>query len=38
VIIGKRFKLSEDYLPTKGFHEGDYLKGFLIEFKNKDIL
>lgn len=35
VIIGKRFKLSEDYLPTKGFHEGDYLKGFLIEYKNK---
>lgn len=35
VIIGKRFKLCEDYLPSKGFHEGDYLKGFLIEFKNK---
>lgn len=35
VIVGKRFKLSEDCLPLKGFHEGDYLKGFLIEFKNK---
>ena len=35
IIIGKRFKLSEDCLPLKGFHEGDYLKGFLIEFKNK---
>ena len=35
VIIGKRFKLSDDCLPLKGFHEGDYLKGFLIEFKNK---
>lgn len=33
VIIGKRFKLSEDCLPLKGFHEGDYLKGFLIELK-----
>ncbi|MBC7714899.1 MAG: class I SAM-dependent methyltransferase [Rhizobacter sp.] len=33
VIIGKRFKLSEDCVPLKGFHEGDYLKGFLIEFK-----
>lgn len=33
VIIGKRFKLSEDCTPLKGFHEGDYLKGFLIEFK-----
>ena len=33
VVIGKRFKLSEDCLPLKGFHEGDYLKGFLIEFK-----
>jgi 23S rRNA (cytosine1962-C5)-methyltransferase len=33
VIIGKRFKLAEDCLPLKGFHEGDYLKGFLIEFK-----
>ena len=33
IIIGKRFKLSEDCLPLKGFHEGDYLKGFLIEFK-----
>lgn len=33
VIIGKRFKLNEDCLPLKGFHEGDYLKGFLIEFK-----
>ncbi len=37
VIIGKRFKLSEDCLPLKGFHEGDYLKGFLIDFKNKNI-
>lgn len=35
ITIGKRFKLSEDCLPLKGFHEGDYLKGFLIEFKNK---
>ena len=33
-LVGKRFKLSEDCLPLKGFHEGDYLKGFLIEFKN----
>lgn len=33
VVIGKRFKLSEDCTPLKGFHEGDYLKGFLIEFK-----
>jgi 23S rRNA (cytosine1962-C5)-methyltransferase len=33
-ILGKRFKLTEDCLPQKGFHEGDYLKGFLIEFKN----
>jgi 23S rRNA (cytosine1962-C5)-methyltransferase len=33
VIIGKRFKLAEDCVPLKGFHEGDYLKGFLIEFK-----
>lgn len=33
VIIGKRFKLNEDCVPLKGFHEGDYLKGFLIEFK-----
>lgn len=33
VVIGKRFKLSEDCAPLKGFHEGDYLKGFLIEFK-----
>jgi len=33
IIIGKRFKLSEDCVPLKGFHEGDYLKGFLIEFK-----
>ena len=33
VVIGKRFKLSEDCVPLKGFHEGDYLKGFLIEFK-----
>lgn len=35
VTIGKRFKLNDDCLPLKGFHEGDYLKGFLIEFKNK---
>ncbi|QDK42205.1 hypothetical protein DOM21_12260 [Bacteriovorax stolpii] len=35
VVIGKRFKLNEDCLPLKGFHEGDYLKGFLIEFKRK---
>ena len=35
LIIGKRFKLAEDCLPLKGFHEGDYLKGFLIEYKNK---
>ncbi|NOT79831.1 MAG: hypothetical protein HOP07_12625 [Bacteriovoracaceae bacterium] len=33
IIIGKRFKLSEDCAPLKGFHEGDYLKGFLLEFK-----
>lgn len=33
-MVGKRFKLTEDCLPLKGFHEGDYLKGFLIEFKN----
>jgi 23S rRNA (cytosine1962-C5)-methyltransferase len=37
IIIGKRFKLSDDCHPLKGFHEGDYLKGFLIEFKNKGI-
>ncbi len=35
MIVGKRFKLNDDCLPLKGFHEGDYLKGFLIEFKNK---
>jgi 23S rRNA (cytosine1962-C5)-methyltransferase len=35
IIIGKRFKLSDDYLPMKGFHEGDYLKGILIELKEK---
>lgn len=35
LIIGKRFKLSDDCHPLKGFHEGDYLKGFLIEYKNK---
>lgn len=35
VIIGKRFKLSEDHLPIKGFYEGDYLKGILIEFKRR---
>jgi 23S rRNA (cytosine1962-C5)-methyltransferase len=34
-IVGKRFKLSEDYLPVKGFYEGDYLKGILIEFKRR---
>jgi 23S rRNA (cytosine1962-C5)-methyltransferase len=33
INIGKRFKLNEDCIPLKGFHEGDYLKGFLIEFK-----
>ncbi len=33
INIGKRFKLNEDCVPLKGFHEGDYLKGFLIEFK-----
>jgi len=33
IIIGKRFKLSDDCQALKGFHEGDYLKGFLIEFK-----
>jgi len=37
VDIGKRFKLSEDCLALKGFHEGDYLKGFLVEYKNKGI-
>jgi 23S rRNA (cytosine1962-C5)-methyltransferase len=35
--IGKRFKLNDDCLPLKGFHEGDYLKGFLIDFKNKNL-
>ena len=35
INIGKRFKLNDDCLPLKGFHEGDYLKGFLIDFKNK---
>ncbi len=35
VMIGKRFKLSDDCQALKGFHEGDYLKGLLIEFKNK---
>lgn len=35
LVIGKRFKLSDDCQPLKGFHEGDYLKGFLIEFKHK---
>jgi 23S rRNA (cytosine1962-C5)-methyltransferase len=35
LVIGKRFKLSDDCTPLKGFHEGDYLKGLLIEFKNK---
>lgn len=33
IDIGKRFKLNEDCVPLKGFHEGDYLKGFLIQFK-----
>lgn len=33
ISIGKRFKLTEDCVPLKGFHEGDYLKGLLIEFK-----
>lgn len=37
VQIGKRFKLSEDCAPLKGFHEGDYLKGFLIDYKKKDL-
>lgn len=37
INIGKRFKLSDDCLPLKGFHEGDYLKGFLIDFKNKGL-
>lgn len=36
INIGKRFKLSDDCLPLKGFHEGDYLKGFLIDYKNKE--
>lgn len=36
ITIGKRFKLADDCLPLKGFHEGDYLKGFLIEFKAKE--
>lgn len=36
INIGKRFKLSDDCLPLKGFHEGDYLKGFLIDFKHKE--
>ncbi|MGZ3787934.1 MAG: class I SAM-dependent rRNA methyltransferase [Bacteriovorax sp.] len=35
INIGKRFKLNEDCLPLKGFHEGDYLKGLLLDFKNK---
>ncbi len=34
--IGKRFRLSDDCNALKGFHEGDYLKGFLIDFKNKE--
>ncbi|MFA6237679.1 MAG: class I SAM-dependent methyltransferase [Bacteriovorax sp.] len=33
--IGKRFKLSDDCAPLKGFHEGDYLKGFLINYRGK---
>lgn len=37
VNIGKRFKLTEDYQPVKGFYEGDYLKGILIEFKKGNI-
>lgn len=37
INIGKRFKLADDCTPLKGFHEGDYLKGFLIDFKNKDL-
>ncbi len=37
VLPGKRFKLSEDYLPIKGFYEGDYLKGIMIEFKKGKI-
>lgn len=37
INIGKRFKLSDDCLPLKGFHEGDYLKGFLLDFKNKGL-
>jgi 23S rRNA (cytosine1962-C5)-methyltransferase len=37
VLTGKRFKLAEDYLPIKGFYEGDYLKGILIEFKKGKI-
>lgn len=36
IIIGKRLKLAEDCLPLKGFHEGDYLKGLVIEFKNQN--
>ena len=36
INIGKRFKLSDDCQPLKGFHEGDYLKGILIDFKNKN--
>lgn len=36
INIGKRFKLNDDCVALKGFHEGDYLKGFLIDFKNKD--
>jgi 23S rRNA (cytosine1962-C5)-methyltransferase len=32
-VIKKRFRLSDDYAPIKGFHEGDYLKGLMIELK-----
>lgn len=35
VVVGKRFKLAEDCVALKGFHEGDYLKGLCIEFKTK---
>jgi 23S rRNA (cytosine1962-C5)-methyltransferase len=36
MIVGKRLKLSEDCTPLKGFHEGDYLKGLVIEYKNQN--
>ncbi len=35
INIGKRLKLSDDCHTLKGFHEGDYLKGLVIEFKNQ---